>query len=151
MPDSLEGKTEMSGVESKTLLQARGIAKAFAGVQALKGVDFDVRAGEVHALMGDCAARCSIARLARNQLEVIVFLDRLGEPFNARPRIRRACLTFNLSDFSAVRVELMKEFRCLGPDCDLVGSNVTVGAFGSRIINDDGGNIISWPPGSPAS
>ena len=46
----------MSGVESKTLLQARGIAKAFAGVQALKGVDFDVRAGEVHALMGENGA-----------------------------------------------------------------------------------------------
>ena len=45
MPDSGR-KTEMSGVESKTLLQARGIAKAFAGVQALKGVDFDVRAGK---------------------------------------------------------------------------------------------------------
>ena len=46
----------MSGVESKTLLQARGIAKAFAGVQALKGVDFDVQAGEVHALMGENGA-----------------------------------------------------------------------------------------------
>ena len=56
MPDSLEGKMEMSGVESKTLLQARGIAKAFAGVQALKGVDFDLRAGEVHALMGENGA-----------------------------------------------------------------------------------------------
>ena len=56
MPQSMEGKTETSGVESKTLLQARGIAKAFAGVQALKGVDFDVRAGEVHALMGENGA-----------------------------------------------------------------------------------------------
>ena len=56
MPDSLEGKTEMSGVEHKILLQARGIAKAFSGVQALKGVDFDLRAGEVHALMGENGA-----------------------------------------------------------------------------------------------
>jgi len=56
MPDSLEGKMEMAGVESKTLLQARGIAKAFAGVQALKGVDFDLKAGEVHALMGENGA-----------------------------------------------------------------------------------------------
>ena len=46
----------MSGVEPKTLLRARGIAKAFAGVQALKGVDFDLRAGEVHALMGENGA-----------------------------------------------------------------------------------------------
>ena len=41
---------------SKLLLQLRGIAKAFAGVQALKGVDFDLRAGEVHALMGENGA-----------------------------------------------------------------------------------------------
>jgi ABC-type sugar transport system ATPase subunit len=56
MRDSPEGKMEMSDGDSKTLLQARGIAKAFAGVQALKGVDFDVRAGEVHALMGENGA-----------------------------------------------------------------------------------------------
>src|SRR6516165_7217756 len=41
---------------SKPLLQLKGIAKAFAGVQALKGVDFDLRAGEVHALMGENGA-----------------------------------------------------------------------------------------------
>ena len=41
----MEGKTETSGVDSKTLLRARRIAKAFAGVQALKGVDFYVMAG----------------------------------------------------------------------------------------------------------
>jgi len=40
----------------KPLLQLRGITKAFAGVQALKGVDFDLRAGEVHALMGENGA-----------------------------------------------------------------------------------------------
>ena len=56
MPDSPEGRTEMSDVEPKILLQARGIAKAFSGVQALKGVDFDLRAGEVHALMGENGA-----------------------------------------------------------------------------------------------
>ncbi len=34
----------------------RGISKAFRGVQALKGVDFTVRAGEIHALMGENGA-----------------------------------------------------------------------------------------------
>src|SRR3984893_2113504 len=38
---------------SKPLLELRSIVKGFAGVQALKGVDFDLRAGEVHALMGE--------------------------------------------------------------------------------------------------
>src|SRR5205823_6238921 len=40
----------------KLLLQLKGIVKGFAGVQALKGVDFDVREGEVHALMGENGA-----------------------------------------------------------------------------------------------
>ncbi|HYO07967.1 MAG TPA: sugar ABC transporter ATP-binding protein [Tepidisphaeraceae bacterium] len=38
------------------LLSARGITKAFPGVRALDGVDFDLRAGEIHALMGENGA-----------------------------------------------------------------------------------------------
>ena len=38
------------------LLRMRNIVKNFPGVKALKGVDLDVRAGEVHALMGENGA-----------------------------------------------------------------------------------------------
>ena len=40
----------------KTVLEARGIVKTFPGVQALKGVHFDVREGEIHALCGENGA-----------------------------------------------------------------------------------------------
>ena len=39
-----------------TILKMRGIQKYFSGVHALKGVDFDLKAGEVHALMGENGA-----------------------------------------------------------------------------------------------
>jgi D-xylose transport system ATP-binding protein len=41
---------------SRPLLEMRGIGKTFPGVRALDGVDFDLRAGEIHALVGENGA-----------------------------------------------------------------------------------------------
>lgn len=42
--------------QSPPLLQMRGICKQFPGVRALEGVDFSVRQGEIHSLMGENGA-----------------------------------------------------------------------------------------------
>jgi galactofuranose transport system ATP-binding protein len=42
--------------EAEVVLEARGISRAFPGVQALDGVELTLRAGEVHALMGQNGA-----------------------------------------------------------------------------------------------
>jgi len=42
--------------QTDALLRARGVSKSFPGVKALQEVDFTVRAGEVHALMGENGA-----------------------------------------------------------------------------------------------
>src|SRR6185503_1685629 len=41
---------------SELLLSVTGAVKHFGGAQALRGVDFDLKAGEIHALLGENGA-----------------------------------------------------------------------------------------------
>ena len=43
-------------MQSDVVLSMRGIGKTFPGVRALHNVDFTLRKGEVHALMGENGA-----------------------------------------------------------------------------------------------
>lgn len=47
---------EQTSMDKMTLLKAQGICKVFPGVKALTNVDFDLKAGEIHCLMGENGA-----------------------------------------------------------------------------------------------
>ena len=52
----LSGIKSMAEESSATVVSMKDIRKSFPGVQALKGVSFDVKAGEVHGLVGENGA-----------------------------------------------------------------------------------------------
>jgi ribose transport system ATP-binding protein len=52
----ITGEQKSGGAVTAPLLEMRGIVKAFPGVRALDGVDLEVRAGEVHCLLGQNGA-----------------------------------------------------------------------------------------------
>src|SRR5437867_4091013 len=74
---------------TNTILQMIGIIKAFAGVRVLSGVDFDVREGEVHALIGENGAgKSTLMNLLAGRFEdyegQIVFRGQSIRPTNPR-------------------------------------------------------------------
>jgi ribose transport system ATP-binding protein len=78
----------MKADPAQTILKVSGIRKSFPGVQALAGVDFDLRAGEVHALVGENGAgKSTLARLiAGVDRPDEGGMERHGRPYSAASR-----------------------------------------------------------------
>jgi len=56
LTDTQTGRAPELTSGAPPVLRLRGVTKWFPGVQALRGVDFDLRPGEVHVLFGENGA-----------------------------------------------------------------------------------------------
>lgn len=80
---------EDGGGPSERVLAMRRIDKRFAGVHALRGIDFDLNGGEIHALVGENGAGKStlmkiLTGIHRRDSGEIEYLGRLFDPRNPK-------------------------------------------------------------------
>src|SRR5262245_42339493 len=114
------------------ILQMRGITKSFPGAQALAGVDFDVRRGEIHALVGENGA--GISTLMKIVAGVVakdggdIILD--GLEINPR----------NAAEAQALGVSLVHQELSLAPNLT-VAENIFVRREPRRLVPL---SLINW-------
>jgi len=94
------------GQPGAPFLEARGVSMSFPGVRALDAVDFDVRAGEVHAVVGENGAgKSTLIRVLSGELSAYEGEVRMG----GRPvrfRSPRDGIAMSLSRLNRFRIEV---------------------------------------------
>jgi rhamnose transport system ATP-binding protein len=89
-----------------SLLAASGLSKSFAGVRVLHGVDFDVAAGEVHALVGENGAgKSTLIKILGGAIRPDageVRLDGAPLPLGDSLQVRRAGVSVVYQEFTLV-------------------------------------------------
>jgi len=122
MPSQPEG----AGTENVPLLSIRGLSKAFTGTLALDRVDFDVRAGEIHALLGqNGAGKSTLIKILAGVYAPLAGEIRLGGRL-VEPTTQRLPINFIHQDLGLV-------------DTMTVGENVAIAAGYPRR-----GRLIDW-------
>lgn len=103
---------------NKPLVEMRGISKRYGGVEAVQGVDLDIYAGEIHALVGDNAAgKSTLVKI----LAGAVLKDEGSIAFEGRPVEIRAP-----RDAKALGIETVYQDLALADNLD-VPANVFLG------------------------
>ena len=111
----------MSG--AAPLLELRGIRKHFGGIAALAGVDFDLRAGEIHALLGENGAGKST---------LIKILGGIHAPDHGEIRVRGERVTIgDVADADRLGIRLIHQELSLAPNLS-VAENIFLGREPTR-------------------
>lgn len=110
----------MEEVRSRTeyVLQARGIVKEFSGIRVLDKVDFDLKRGEVHALMGENGAgKSTLVKILTgvySKTEGEVLLDGKGVEMRSKADSEKAGISIIFQEFSQVPQLTIAENLFLG-------------------------------------
>lgn len=105
------------------MLALRGIRKSFGGIRALDGVDFDLRAGEVHALLGENGAGKST---------LINILGGIQRPDAGEIRVDGATMRIRgVADADRLGIRLIHQELALAPNLS-VAENIFLGREPAR-------------------
>jgi ABC-type sugar transport system ATPase subunit len=123
-----------SPVESTTpLLSLRGISKRFGGVVALDSVDFSLRAGEIHALLGENGAGKST---------LINILGGIHQPDHGEISVSGTRVKVgNVSDADRLGIRLIHQELALAPNLS-IAENLFLGREPTRFGLLDRGRLV---------